>query len=109
VLIQLANLLGLRQLFNQARDLLHREQGIFRVRRWTPGEMLATFRELVGPAHLTADGFFSLNAQSTDLDLMDGLGRAVVRTSEALKGAAARFPALAQVADSVFIQATRAA
>ena len=108
VLIQLANLLGLRQLYNQARDLLSREQGIFRVRRWTPGEMLSTFGDLVGPARLTADGFFSLNAQSTDLDLMDGLARTVVRTSDALKGVAARFPPLALVADSVFIQATRA-
>jgi SAM-dependent methyltransferase len=108
VLIQLANLLGLRQLYNQARDLLRREQGIFRVRRWMPGEMLSTFRDLVGPPHLTADGFFSLNAQSTDLDLMDGLARTVVHTSDALKGAAARFPPLAFVADSVFIQATRA-
>jgi SAM-dependent methyltransferase len=108
VLIQLANLLGVRQLYNQARDLLNREQGIFRVRRWTPGEMLSTFCELVGPARLTADGFFSLNAQPTDLDLMDGFSRTVVRTSEALKGVAARFPPLARVADSVFIQATRA-
>lgn len=107
VLIQLANLLGLRQLYNQARDVLRREQGIFRVRRWTPGEMLSTFRDLVGPAHLTADSFFSLNAQSTDLDLMDGLARTVVRTSEALKSVASRVPPLARVADSVFIQAIR--
>jgi SAM-dependent methyltransferase len=107
VLIQLANLLGLRQLYNQARDLLRREQGIFRVRRWTPGEMLSTFRDLVGPAHLTADSFFSLNAQSTDLDLMDGLARTVVQTSEALKSVASQFPPLAHVADSVFIRAIR--
>jgi SAM-dependent methyltransferase len=107
VLIQLANLLGLRQLYNQARDVLRHEQGIFRVRRWLPGEMLSTFRDLVGPARLTADGFFSLNAQSTDVDLMDGFARNVVRASEALKGVATRFPPLARVADSVFIEATR--
>jgi SAM-dependent methyltransferase len=107
ILIQLANLLGLRQLYNQARDLLLNEQGIFRVRRWTPGEMLSTFRDLVGPARLTADGFFSLNAQSTDLDLMDRLAQAVVRASDALKVVAVRFPPLARVADSVFVQATR--
>jgi len=109
VLIQLANLFGIRQLYNQARDLLHREQGLFRVRRWTPGEMLSTFRELVGPARLTADGFFSLNAQATDVDLMDGLARTVVRSSEALKRVAGRFPPMARLADSVFIQSTRAA
>ena len=46
VLIQLANLFGVRQLYNQARDLARREQGLFRVRRWTPREMLSTFNEL---------------------------------------------------------------
>jgi SAM-dependent methyltransferase len=108
VLIQLANLFGVRQLYNQARDVLAREEGIFRVRRWTPHEMLSSFEELVGPARLTADGFFSLNAQATDLDLMRTLPRLVVRSSELLKRLSRRFPPLAMIADSVFIQATRA-
>jgi SAM-dependent methyltransferase len=108
VLIQLANLYGVRQLYNQARDLLAHEQGIFRVRRWTPREMLSSFEALVGPARLTADGFFSLNAQATDLDLMRGLPKLVVRSSELLKRVSERFHPLARVADSVFIQATRA-
>ena len=56
VLIQLANLFGIRQLYNQARDILRQEQSLFRVRRWTPSEMLSTFRELVGPSRLSADG-----------------------------------------------------
>jgi SAM-dependent methyltransferase len=108
VLIQLANLLGVRQLYNQARDLARREQGQFRVRRWTPREMLSAFNDLVGPARLTADGFFSLNAQVTDVDLMSPLPKMVVRSSEALKGLAARFHPLSLLADSVFIEATRA-
>ena len=108
VLIQLANLLGVRQLYNQARDLARRERGLFRVRRWTPGEMLSVFNELVGPARLTADGFFSLNAQATDMDLMAPLPKLVVRSSEALKRLAARFHPLAWVADSLFVTATRA-
>jgi SAM-dependent methyltransferase len=109
VLIQLANLFGVRQLYNQARDLAHREQGLFRVRRWTPGEMLSAFNKLVGPARLSADGFFSLNAQATDMDLMAPFPKMVVRSSEALKGLASRFRPLALLADSVFIEATRAA
>jgi SAM-dependent methyltransferase len=109
VLIQLANLFGVRQLYNQARDLARKEQGLFRVRRWTPREMLSAFNELVGPARLTADGFFSLNAQATDLDLMAPFPKMVVRSSEALKGLAARFRPLSLLADSVFIEATRAA
>jgi len=108
VLIQLANLFGVRQLYNQARDILAREQGVFRVRRWTPRQMLSSFEELVGPARLTADGFFSLNAQATDLDLMRPLPKLVVRSSEVLKRLSRRFPPLAMAADSVFIQATRA-
>jgi SAM-dependent methyltransferase len=107
VLIQLANILGVRQLYNQARDTVRREQNPFRVRRWTPGEMLSTFRELVGPAQLTADGFFSLNAQPTDLDIMKAFPRMVVRASEGLKQLSRRAPALARVADSVFIEASR--
>jgi SAM-dependent methyltransferase len=108
VLIQLANLLGVRQLYNQARDVVRREQNPFRVRRWTPGEMLSTFRELVGPSRLTADGFFSLNAQASDLDLLRPFPRAVVRASQFLKGVSAKAAPLSLLADSVFIEASRA-
>jgi SAM-dependent methyltransferase len=108
VLIQLANLFGVRQLYNQARDLACNEQGLFRVRRWTPREMLSTFTELVGPASLTADGFFSLNAQVTDLDLMAPFPKMVVRSSQTLKALATHFHPLSLLADSVFIEATRA-
>lgn len=107
VLIQLANLFGVRQLYNQARDTLRREQNPFRVRRWTPGEMLSTFRELVGPARLTADGFFSLNAQVSDLDLLRPFPRTVIRASQALKNVSEKAPPLALIADSVFIDASR--
>jgi SAM-dependent methyltransferase len=109
VLIQLANLFGVRQLYNQARDTLRREQGLFRVRRWTPGEMLSTFRELVGPSRLSADGFFSLNAQPSDLDLLRPFPRTVIRASQALKGVSVRVPALSLLADSVFVEASREA
>jgi len=108
VLIQLANLFGVRQLYNQARDSVRGEQNPFRVRRWTPGEMLSAFRELVGPSRLFADGYFSLNAQASDMDLLRPFPRAVVHASQALKHASRRFPPLAHLADSVFIEATRA-
>jgi SAM-dependent methyltransferase/uncharacterized protein YbaR (Trm112 family) len=108
VLIQMANLLGVRQLYNQARDTIRGETNIFRVRRWLPTELVSAFEELIGPASLTADGYFSLNAQPTDVDLLRPFQRAVVRTSEALKGVSRRFPPLALVADSVFVEARRA-
>ena len=75
VRVQMANLFGLRQLSNQAsaralavaRFLTRTRQPSygFRVRAWTPGELLRTFSNLVGPSNLTADGFFSLNARPT--------------------------------------------
>jgi SAM-dependent methyltransferase/uncharacterized protein YbaR (Trm112 family) len=108
VLIQMANLLGVRQLYNQARDTIRGETNVFRVRRWLPTELVGAFEELIGPASLTADGYFSLNAQPTDVDLLRPFQRAVVRTSEALKGVSRRFPPLAFVADSVFVEARRA-
>lgn len=107
VLIQLANLFGVRQLYNQARDTIARDDNPFRVRRWRPGEMLAAFRELVGPARLTADGFFSLNAQASDLDLLRPFPRTVIHASQALKRVSQRVPALSLLADSVFVEASR--
>jgi SAM-dependent methyltransferase len=107
VLVQMANLLGARQLYNYVREKVRGDSNVFRVRRWLPTELVGAFSELVGPAELSADGFFSLNAQPTDIDLLRPLPRAVVRTSEALKSASRRFSPLALVADSVFIEARR--
>jgi SAM-dependent methyltransferase len=107
VLIQMANLLGVRQLYNEVRETIRGETNVFRVRRWLPGQLLKAFRDLVGPAELTADGYFSLNAQPTDVDLLAPLPRTVVRLSELLKAVSRRFPSVALVADSVFIEARR--
>ena len=107
VLIQMANLLGVRQLYNELRDAIRGESNVFRVRRWLPGELTTTFNDLVGPSELTADGYFSLNAQPTDVDLLSPFPRAVVRTSELLKTISRRVRGLALVADSVFIEAQR--
>jgi SAM-dependent methyltransferase len=109
VFIQMANLLGVRQIYNQVRDTMRREANVFRVRRWLPSELVATFGELVGPAHLTADGYFSLNAQASDLDLLAPFPRAVVRASEALKSLSKRVHSVALFADSVFLEARRLA
>jgi SAM-dependent methyltransferase len=109
VMIQMANLLGVRQLYNQARDTVRGEKNLFRVRRWLPTELVATFGELVGPTELTADGYFSLNAQASDLDLLAPFPRTVVRVSEALKSLSRKVHGVAFVADSVFLEARRPA
>jgi SAM-dependent methyltransferase len=114
VRVQMANLFGLRQLSNYitaralsvARFLTRRRRPPrgFRVRGWTPGELLRTFAKLIGPSVLTADGFFSLNARPTDVDLLGRLGAGVVRVSERLRALADEVPPLARLADSVWIE-----
>ena len=76
----------------------------FRVRAWTPGELLRTFSNLVGPSNLTADGFFSLNARPADVDLLKPLSALIVRVSEHLRALADQIAPLARLADSVWIE-----
>ena len=115
VRVQMANVLGHRQLYNQAtaflsraRDslnLVHRQPYGFRVRIWTPGEIRRLFSTLVGPTSLSPDGFFSLNAQPSDLDLLDPLSATVVRASQALCRLARWTPGLVGLADSLLVEA----
>ena len=104
-LVQMANVWGMRSLFNQLRERRFREpRTLFDVRYWTPHELLEAF-ELIGPPRLYADGFFALNAQPSDLPLLPLRSRLVVRASELLR----RVPGLRFVADSVWIEADRPA
>jgi SAM-dependent methyltransferase len=105
LLVQMPNLFGARQLYNRFRQILRRESGMFRVRYWTPGELKASFSALVGPCGLTVDGFFSLNPQATDLDLLTPFNRFVVQTSETLRGLSDNIPAMARFADSLYVTA----
>jgi SAM-dependent methyltransferase len=106
VLIQLANRFGVRQLLNQAAVASgRREVGSFRVRYWTPREMRRTARELIGKSRLEVDGYFSLNPQASDLDLLPRRYRVVVKTSDRLRRLARYVPGLSMVADSLYIRA----
>ena len=104
VLVQMPNLLGVRQAFNRLRQLLRRDAGLFRVRYWTPRELERTFREIIGPSELVADGFFSLNPQAADVDLLPVRYRAVVRLSDMLRRLSERAPFLRNLADSLYVR-----
>ena len=103
--VQMANVLGIKQLLNHARELVRRLTKAakgrpyrpypFRVRAWTPHEILETFSTHVGPAALSADGFFTLNGQASDLDLLRPLERAIVRASVTLCNLARLVPPFA--------------
>ena len=50
---------------------------------------------------IAADGFFTINPQVADLDLLPARSRVVVHVSDALRRASRHAPVLVQVADSV--------
>jgi SAM-dependent methyltransferase len=107
VLVQLANRWGGRQLMNQLFQALGtRDTGPFRVRYWSLDEMRTTFEAHLGPSEVEVDGFFSLNVQPADLDLMPGRYRLLIRTSEWLRRASEAAPALRHVADSLYVRSS---
>jgi SAM-dependent methyltransferase len=106
--VQMAHAIGLLNLIQQARRGFRTAKN-FEVRYWQFDQLRSLFEAAVGPTALTADGFFTIGAQSADLDLLPLLPRAVVRTSDALRRLSRRVPGLARVADSLYVNATRTA
>jgi SAM-dependent methyltransferase len=107
-LVQMANRYGIWQLYSQLRQRRH-PQGLFAVRRYSPRELLEMFERCIGPARLEVDGFFTLNAQPADLDILASRHRLVVRASETLRKLSATLPSLRRVADSLYVHARRRA
>ena len=101
VMIQMAARYGLLSMLQQARRGFREARG-FEVRYWKPGEIDAAFRILIGPTTLSADGFFTLNPQPSDLDLLPVHYRTIVRASEAMRALSDRMPPLIRIADSIF-------
>jgi SAM-dependent methyltransferase len=101
--IQMANIFGVHSLWNQLREHRFREpRRPFDIRYWSPRELRGELSRRVGPTELQADGFFTLNAQVSDLELLPRRYRLVVRTSEALRRASGRVPLLRYSADSIY-------
>jgi SAM-dependent methyltransferase/uncharacterized protein YbaR (Trm112 family) len=105
-IVQMPTVFGLRNLFHQAgRGFAEPRE--FLVRYWRLEELRRVFGSQIGPTTLSVDGFFSLNAQAADLELLPPHFRVVVRASEALRWLADRFPAMMAVADSVYVESTK--
>lgn len=102
VLVQMANALGIRSLYHQARRRFGKGEG-FDVRYRTPRQLLATFNRIFGDVSLAADCFLGLGIQRTDRDLLPRANRLIVDASEALKALATRVPLIRYCADSVYL------
>ncbi len=96
--VQMPNALGALNAVRLAQRGF-REGERFEVRYWKPSELKRVFGR-IGPTELKTDGFFTLNPQKRDLDLLPRRFRAVVRVSEALK----RAHAPTSFADSVNVR-----
>jgi len=109
-LIQLPNTLGPYNLVQQARRRFRDGRpGTFEMRYWSRHAIEQAVAE-AGLRDLTirADGFFTQNPQLADLDLLSLGGKLVVLGSHAGRRAAAVFPVLTRLADSLWIEARSA-
>ena len=103
--IEMPNASGPLNLVRQARRRFSGGTGQD-VRYWTLAELRRAFGA-IGAVSIAADGFFTINPQVADLDLLRPRSRAVVRVSETLRRASVRVPLLVRVADSVVVQARK--
>jgi SAM-dependent methyltransferase len=105
-MVQLANRYGLRSLYQQCRRGW-REARSFEVRYRSPEQLCKDFKETIGPARLSVDGYFGLNMQSADVDLLPLRYKLLVHFSEAIRKMSFWAPALVRAADSLYVQARR--
>lgn len=102
-MIQMATRWGGRNLMNQLKQKF-RKPNPFKVRFWPQRTLRRTFTDLIGPTTIIVDGFFTLNAQSFDLDLLPWRYRCVVHTSDRLRSLSKLAPWIGCFADSVYVQ-----
>jgi SAM-dependent methyltransferase/uncharacterized protein YbaR (Trm112 family) len=104
-LIQMPNVFGVRCLYHQVRRNF-REPRDFEVRYWTPTELNSFFNAAIGPSRVMVDGYFSLNAQISDVRFMPPRYRALLRASEFLRSLSRVVPALTWMADSLYVESS---
>jgi SAM-dependent methyltransferase/uncharacterized protein YbaR (Trm112 family) len=100
--IQMPNKFGIRCLYHQARRSFGGGKD-FDVRYWSPRKLKSVFRDALGDASLSVDGFFSLNVQISDIRLLPRKYRVLVRISEVLRKVSKVFSPLTYVADSLYV------
>ena len=105
--IQMAQRFGALNVLQQLRRGFRRPQ-LFDVRYWPLDALRQAFSEAIGPTTLSVDGFFSLNAQLADLDLLRPGHRRLVTFSHALRRLSQRHPSLVRAADSVYVNSRKA-
>jgi SAM-dependent methyltransferase len=107
-LIQMANGYGVRS-FHHMRRRGFTEPKRFKVRYYTPADLMSTFERAIGPSKISVDGFFGLGIQMSDVSVMPYKHRVVIYASELLRRASQMAPVLRSVADSLFVESKKRA
>jgi ubiquinone/menaquinone biosynthesis C-methylase UbiE/uncharacterized protein YbaR (Trm112 family) len=102
-MIQMPNRYGVRQ-YQQHRRRGFTEGEGFDIRYWTPSELLDTFEKTFGTTKMSADCYFGLSIQGSDIDMLPLKFKAVVYSSQILRRTSRSFTPLVKVADSVFLE-----
>lgn len=102
-LIQMANCLGVRSLYHQARRGFG-DPGFFGVRYYFPTRIKAEMQRRIGPTKVTVDGYLGLGIQAADRDLLPRFEKGVVWVSEALRRTSDIIPTLKFFADSLYFE-----
>ena len=105
-MLQMLQMLGIRNLYHQLKRGF-REPREFEVRYWRLSELETLFSHLVGPTSLSVDGYFSANAQPSDIDLLLLRYRFVVFCSEMLRKVSEKITVMKCFAESIYIKSTR--
>jgi SAM-dependent methyltransferase len=104
--VQMPTRYGLRCAYHQLRRGFSDGAG-FDVRYWSLPELRRMFTERIGPTAIDVDCYFGIGLQQADARLMTPAGNVILTASSALKAASRAVPALAWVADSVFVQSMK--
>lgn len=107
-LVQMANALGLRNFYVQARRRFHAPQN-FDVRYWPVSELARTFKQAIGPTEIGIHCFFGLGLERSDMAVMSSGGKLLIRLSDWLRQLGGIVPPLRYVADSLYVFSTKPA
>lgn len=105
-LIQLANILGVRNLYQLMRRGFRRGRD-FEVRYYLPSDLTTLSEATIGKTSLSVDCFFGLGLQESDIPLLTGLGKAAAISSAQLRKASRVVGALTLLADSLYVRAVK--
>jgi len=108
LMIQMANMFGIRSLYHLARRGFRSGSG-FDVRYYSPNQLVRMFEKNYGHSRLSVDCYFGLGIQAADRHVVSTPKRLVIDASEFLRSAAGHLPFLRYAADSLYICSYRSA